>query len=192
MIIAGALDTDARADLAAFSNRAGIGPAHVSRRARPARSAPSTILAPASFIRAPASRRRSSAARSALMAQAFPNLTRPADRRHPVPTRPTISAPPGTDAIFGHGRLNIQRAFQPIGTTDASPAPGPRSRRPAPSGALPAAAGDGGQKGTELGDDHPRRLFARLRARPRARRSKPPSSAAARAGAAGRSPHEWR
>ena len=49
--------------LAAFSNRAGDGPATLSLRARPQRAHRSTIPAPASSIRGPASPRRSSAAR---------------------------------------------------------------------------------------------------------------------------------
>ena len=50
------------------------------------------------------------------MAQAFPNLTGQQIIDILFRSADELGAA-GTDATFGHGRLNIERAFQPIGTT---------------------------------------------------------------------------
>ena len=52
----------------------------------------------------------------ALMAQAFPNLTGKQIVSILFQTADDLGAP-GVDSIYGNGRLDIQRAFQPIGTT---------------------------------------------------------------------------
>ena len=76
----------------------------------------------------------------ALMAQAFPNLTGKQIVSILFQTADDLGAS-GVDSIYGHGRLNIQRAFQPSGTTTLA-----NSRIPVTgTGAnLPSAAGDAG------------------------------------------------
>jgi hypothetical protein len=81
----------------------------------------------------------------ALMAQAFPNLTAAQIVDLLFQTADDLGIA-GDDAIYGQGRLNIARAFQPVGQTSlagsAIPVTGTNS-----SGAMPEAAGDGGKKG---------------------------------------------
>ncbi|MCY7397263.1 MAG: S8 family serine peptidase, partial [Sphingomonas bacterium] len=147
VIIAGALDTDL-ATLAAFSNRAGVGQqyylAALGRAVRTIDHTGTGFLYSGTSFAAPII-----SGAAALMAQAFPNLSgqqiidilfRSADELGDV----------GTDATFGRGRLNIQRAFQPIGTLTVA---GTKTAVTDNSlaGALPAAAGDGGQKGAKFG-----------------------------------------
>lgn len=52
----------------------------------------------------------------ALLAQAYPNLTGQQIVKILFSSADDLGEP-GTDAIYGRGRLNISRAFQPIGTT---------------------------------------------------------------------------
>ena len=83
------------------------------------------------------------------MAQAFPNLTGQQIIDILFRSADELGAA-GTDATFGRGRLNIQRAFQPIGTLTVAGTTTAVTSSSA-SGALPSAAGDGGQKGTKFG-----------------------------------------
>src|SRR6185503_19300873 len=52
----------------------------------------------------------------ALMAQSFPNLTGKQIVDILFKSADDLGAP-GVDTVFGHGRLNIATAFQPIGAT---------------------------------------------------------------------------
>ncbi|HVL78993.1 MAG TPA: S8 family peptidase [Sphingomicrobium sp.] len=78
----------------------------------------------------------------ALLAQAFPNLSAAQIIDILFKSADDLGAP-GVDSIYGHGRLNITRAFQPIGTTTvagtSTPATGATD--------LPGAAGDSGSSG---------------------------------------------
>ena len=74
----------------------------------------------------------------ALMAQAFPNLTGKQIVDILFKSADDLGAT-GTDTVFGRGRLNIARAFQPIGTTSLA---GTQVPVTASNGNLPAAAGD--------------------------------------------------
>jgi hypothetical protein len=79
----------------------------------------------------------------ALVAQAFPMLTPQQIVLLLYTTADDLGAL-GTDAVFGRGRLNIGRAFQPVGAlkmAGASIAP------PASIGELPDAAGDAASQG---------------------------------------------
>jgi hypothetical protein len=72
----------------------------------------------------------------ALMAQAFPNLTGKQIVSILFQSADDLGAA-GVDGIFGHGRLNIQRAFQPIGTQSLAD-----SQTPIAGSDLPPASGD--------------------------------------------------
>jgi len=81
----------------------------------------------------------------ALVAQAFPNLTAAQIVDLLFSTADDLGTA-GDDAVYGQGRLNITRAFQPVGQTSlagsAIPVTGTNS-----SGDAPEAAGDGPGKG---------------------------------------------
>jgi hypothetical protein len=72
----------------------------------------------------------------ALMAQAFPSLTGKQIVSILFQTADDLGAT-GVDSVYGHGRLNIQRAFQPVGTTSLA-----GSQIPVTGSDLPASAGD--------------------------------------------------
>lgn len=72
----------------------------------------------------------------ALMAQAFPNLTGKQIVSILFQTADDLGMP-GVDSIYGHGRLNIQRAFAPSGTLSLA-----GSQTPITTSALPPASGD--------------------------------------------------
>ncbi len=74
----------------------------------------------------------------ALMAQAFPNLTGKQIVSILFQTADDLG-PTGVDSTYGNGRLNIQRAFQPVGTTSLANSKIPVAGA---SGDLPPAAGD--------------------------------------------------
>jgi hypothetical protein len=74
----------------------------------------------------------------ALMAQAFPNLTGKQIVSILFQTADDLGAT-GVDSTYGNGRLNIQRAFQPIGTTSLA---GSRIPVAGAGGDLPPSAGD--------------------------------------------------
>jgi hypothetical protein len=69
------------------------------------------------------------------MAQAFPNLTGKQIVNILLQTGDDLGAT-GVDAVYGHGRLNIQRAFQPVGTSSLA-----GSSEPITASDLPPAAG---------------------------------------------------
>jgi len=74
----------------------------------------------------------------ALMAQAFPNLTAKEIVDILFSTADDLGVA-GTDTTYGHGRLNIQRAFQPIGTSSLA-----GTQMAVTSSDLPDASGDAG------------------------------------------------
>jgi hypothetical protein len=74
----------------------------------------------------------------ALLAQAFPNLTGKQIVDILFKSADDLGAT-GTDTVFGRGRLNIARAFQPIGTTSLA---GSQIAVTGSNGSMPAAAGD--------------------------------------------------
>ena len=74
----------------------------------------------------------------ALLAQSFPNLTGKQIVDILFKSADDLGAV-GTDAVFGRGRLNIARAFQPIGTTSLA---GSQIAVTGSNGSMPAAAGD--------------------------------------------------
>lgn len=78
----------------------------------------------------------------ALMAQAFPNLNGTQIIDILLRTADDLGVA-GTDSTFGKGRLNIARAFQPIGTTTLAGTGVAVST--GSTGQLPGPAGDGGQ-----------------------------------------------
>ncbi len=80
----------------------------------------------------------------ALIAQAFPNLTAAQIVDLLFRTADDLGAP-GDDPVFGQGRLNIARAFQPVGTTSLAGTKIAVTDNSASSD-LPEAAGDGGSK----------------------------------------------
>jgi hypothetical protein len=79
----------------------------------------------------------------ALVAQAFPNMTAAQIVDLLFRTADDLGAA-GDDATYGQGRLNIARAFQPVGTTNLA-GTGEVVTAASVSGDLPEAAGDGGQ-----------------------------------------------
>jgi hypothetical protein len=72
----------------------------------------------------------------ALMAQAFPNLTGKQIVSILFQTADDLGTA-GVDSTYGNGRLNIQRAFAPVGTTSLA-----GSQIPVTASDLPSAAGD--------------------------------------------------
>ena len=72
------------------------------------------------------------------MAQAFPNLTGKQIVNILFQTADDLGDP-GVDSIYGHGRLNIQRAFQPSGVTSLADSKVPVSGT---TGDMPGPAGD--------------------------------------------------
>ena len=74
----------------------------------------------------------------ALMAQAFPNLTGKQIVSILFSSADDLG-PTGVDSVYGHGRLNIQRAFQPQGTLSLADSKIPVTDT---AGNLPPAAGD--------------------------------------------------
>lgn len=79
----------------------------------------------------------------ALIAQAFPMLTPQQMVLLLYVTADDLGAI-GTDSVFGRGRLNIGRAFQPVGATKIA---GTSIAPPVSIGALPSAAGDAASRG---------------------------------------------
>jgi len=112
VIIAGAVDS--RGDIASFSNRAGasanfyLAALGVSVRA-PDQTGASFLWSGTSFSAPIIS------GAAALLASAFPNLTG-AEIAELLLSTADDAGVPGVDATFGHGILNIRRAFEPQGT----------------------------------------------------------------------------
>lgn len=82
----------------------------------------------------------------ALIAQAFPNLTAAQIIDLLFRTADDLGAA-GDDAVFGQGRLNLTRAFQPVGQTSLAGTKEPVTTVDS-SGGLPEAAGDSGGQGS--------------------------------------------
>ena len=81
----------------------------------------------------------------ALMAQAFPNLTAREIVEILFRTADDLGAA-GDDRVYGQGRLNITRAFQPVGTTSLAGSE-TEVTDASVAGDLPEAAGDSGAQG---------------------------------------------
>ena len=156
VIIAGGLGTNLT-DLATFSNRAGAGQqnylAALGRAVRTIDHTGDGFLYSGTSFAAPII-----SGAAALMAQAFPNLTGQQIIDILFRSADELGAA-GTDATFGRGRLNIQRAFQPLGTSTLA---GTSTAVTGQSlaGSLPAAAGHGalsaGKFGTIILDGYSR------------------------------------
>jgi hypothetical protein len=137
VIIAGAVDTNT-SQIASFSNRAGNGASYylmalgVDDRA-PDEKGTQYLWSGTSFS-AP-----TITGAVALMAQAFPNLTGSQIVSILFSSADDLGAA-GVDTTFGHGRLNIARAFQPIGTTSLAGSETPVST--ADNGDMPPVSGD--------------------------------------------------
>ncbi len=83
----------------------------------------------------------------ALLAQAFPNLTGTRIAEILFTSADDLGAP-GTDAVFGRGRLNIAKAMAPIGQTSLAGTAVAVS--PLPAGSLGSAMGNGLSTGSGL------------------------------------------
>lgn len=80
----------------------------------------------------------------ALMAQAFPNLTGKQIVSILFQTADDLGTT-GVDSVYGNGRLNLQRAFAPIGTTSLA-----GSQTPIGGSVLPSVAGDAAATGQSV------------------------------------------
>lgn len=144
VIIAGALASGSNT-IASFSNRAGSGAnwylmalgssvLTIDQNGTPSRWSGTSFSAPVI------------SGAVALMAQAFPNLRAQQIVDILFSTADDLG-PTGVDATYGHGRLNLARAFQPVGGSSLA-----GSGTPVTASSLPPAAGDGGsQSGSSLG-----------------------------------------
>jgi hypothetical protein len=146
VIIAGALDKNTSA-IASFSDKAGTGANYylmavgVDDRA-PDETGTQYIWSGTSFSAPTIS------GAVALMAQAFPNLTGKQIVEILFNSADDLGAA-GVDSIYGQGRLNIARAFQPQGAT--SLADSQIAVSTSDNGDLPTAAGDAGAGKHPLG-----------------------------------------
>ena len=131
--------------LSAFSNKAGTGSAYyltaLGYRVRTINHEGTGYLYSGTSFSAPVI-----SGAVALMAQAFPNLTAPQIVDILFQTADDLGAA-GVDSIFGRGRLNIARAFQPIGKSSLAGTEMAVTDATAAGGA-PEAAGDAGAKST--------------------------------------------
>jgi hypothetical protein len=138
VIIAGALD-GSLSQLADFSNRAGAGQAwYLTALGAGVRTIDNTgtgYLYSGTSFSAPII-----SGAAALLAQEFPNLSGQQIIDLLFRTADDLGAT-GDDSVYGQGRLNIARAFQPVGTT-ALAGTGTAVTALSTSGALPEAAGD--------------------------------------------------
>ncbi len=80
----------------------------------------------------------------ALLAQAFPNLSGAQIVQILYDSARDVGAP-GVDSIYGHGVLDITKAFQPLGTTSVAGTPSPASLTT--NATLSAPMGDAAQSG---------------------------------------------
>jgi hypothetical protein len=136
VIIAGALNSSASA-IATFSNRAGTGAnwylaalgsnvLTINQNGQASRWSGTSFSAPVI------------SGAVALMAQAFPNLTAQEIVDILFMTADDLGAA-GTDAVYGRGRLNVDRAFQPVGSASLA-----GTGMAVTNSDLPGAAGDAG------------------------------------------------
>lgn len=138
VIIAGALDTNT-SQIASFSNRAGSGaPWYLMALGKSVRAPDNTgaaFLWSGTSFSAPAI-----SGAAALMFQAFPNLTATQVIDILFKSADDLGAA-GVDSVYGNGRINLSRAFQPIGTTSLA---GTETAVTGEESALPPASGDAG------------------------------------------------
>jgi hypothetical protein len=136
VIIAGAMD--ANRNMADFSNKAGTGAATyltaIGVKVRAPDHTGDAYLWSGTSFSAPVI-----SGAAALLASAFPNLTGQQIMQILFVSADDAGAP-GTDALFGRGILNIDRAFQPQGTLSL------------PGGQEVDLASGGGQGSTAMGD----------------------------------------
>jgi hypothetical protein len=142
VIIAGALNSGLT-NLASFSNRAGDGQqwylAALGSSVRTVDHTGAGVQYSGTSFSAPIV-----TGAVALMAEAFPNLTGQEIVEILFDSADDLGAA-GDDATFGQGRLNIARAFQPVGTASLAGTDTVVTSA-AVTGGLPEAAGDGGSK----------------------------------------------
>ena len=129
--------------LSSFSNKAGVGAssylAALGYRDRTINETGAAVSASGTSFSAP-----TITGAVALVAQAFPNLTAVQIVSLLLTTADDLGTA-GTDWIYGRGRLNISRAFQPVGTTSLA---GTEIALSGSAGDMPAAAGDAAGKGS--------------------------------------------
>ena len=144
VIIAGALNAT-NSDIASFSNRAGTGAQWylmalgtnvrtIDQNGAASNWSGTSFSAPVI------------SGSAALLAQAFPNLSGAEIIQILFTTADDLGAP-GVDSTYGHGRLNLTRAFQPIGQLSLAGSKQIVDTN-ASIGETPAAAGDASQQGT--------------------------------------------
>ena len=164
VIIAGA--HDASGAMASFSNKAGSDPTYyltaLGARVRTIDETGTGTLWSGTSFSAPVV-----TGAAALLAQAFPNLS----GRQIVDlllTTATDAGAAGTDAEYGRGVLNLQRAFQPQGNVtmagSAAPVPAGSSGGSA-SGVMGDATAEGAMKGAIILDGYSRAFVADLATR---------------------------
>ena len=143
VIIAGALNSSA-SGIASFSNRAGTGANSylmaIGTSVRTVSLNGGTSLWSGTSFSAPVI-----AGAVALMKQAFPNL-RPDEIVNILFSTADDLGAVGTDTVYGRGRLNLTRAFQPVGQTSLA-----GTSTAIAASDLPAASGDAAQSGASLG-----------------------------------------
>jgi subtilisin family serine protease len=144
IIIAGSIDSSGA--ISSFSNRAGAAQSNflvaVGEGVRSFDQTGQAFLYSGTSFAAP-----TVSGAVALLAQAFPNLTGARIVEILFTTADDLGAP-GTDAVFGRGRLNITRAMSPIGQTSLAGTAVAVS--PLPSGSLGSAMGNGLSTGAGL------------------------------------------
>jgi len=145
VLIAGA--TDSTKTIAAFSNRAGVGANYyltaLGVRVRAPDQTGTIFLYDGTSFAAPVI-----AGAVALLAQAFPNLTS-AQIVDLLLRTTTDLGTAGVDGVYGHGELNLARAFAPQGQTSLGQSAVPVSLTS--NGTLSTAMGDAGQSGMRVG-----------------------------------------
>lgn len=146
VLIAGSVGADGT--ISAFSNRAGSAAANFlvapGENVRSFDETGTAYLYSGTSFAAPAV-----AGAVALLAQTFPTLTGERLAEILLGSADDLGAP-GTDPIYGRGRLNIARAMAPIGPTSLAGTAIPVSA--APNGTLGSAFGNGLSTGTGLAD----------------------------------------
>ena len=144
IIIVGSIDSSGA--MSSFSNRAGLAQANflvaVGEGVRSFDQTGQAFLYSGTSFAAP-----TVSGAVALLAQAFPNLTGTRIAEILFTTADDLGAP-GTDPVFGRGRLNITRAMSPIGQTSLAGTAVPVS--PLAAGSLGSAMGNGLSTGSGL------------------------------------------
>jgi hypothetical protein len=142
VIIAGAVD--ANRQIAAFSNRAGTGAnsylSAIGSKVRTFNETGTAFLYSGTSFSAPVI-----SGAAALLASAFPNLTG-AQIVQLLLTSADDVGDAGTDAVYGRGILNIERAFQPQGQTSVA------------GTGIPVSTSSNGQGSSTMGDSRTRAM----------------------------------